>query len=918
MTLSTEAFEQWCERLGLSDQAKAVITQIRTSPPARHVQSSAGNVSGTYPSIKMGCSIQFESHRDELPFVYLMDHDPQVLEFYDQPYGQLKLKYRSQDDTRNVSATHTPDFFVLLQDGAGWVECKMEKDLVRLAKKMPFRYQRRPDNSWFCPPGEAYAEKYSLTYRLFSSSEIDWTYIENLRFLGDYLRGSPPPVSPDVALAIRTMVMSQPGIRLLNLITALHRGKADDIYQLILTHQLYVDLLAVRLTDYERVQVFLDRDQAESYATLQPTATSLPRPSTLQLTVGAPIVLDGKAWTILNPGATEVLLLSEEKQVMPVPNDAFEELIRSGRLTGLKEKVSPPKYEEGRELLAQASPKALEEANRRYAIITGADQTTKTPARTVRRWRAQWSEALGAFGNGFIGLLPQVKSRGNRRSRLDERTEALIETFITEYYETLKQQSKKAVFLLLQRECERRKIPAPSYPTFLDRLKSRPLAEQTRKRQGPRAAAQVEEWYWELELTTPKHGSRPLEVVHLDHTKLDIELVSARTGRPLGRPWVTFLTDAFSRRLLVVYLTFDPPSYRSCMMALRECVSRYGRLPQTLIVDGGPDFRSTYFETLVTYYGCEKKTRPWAKPRYGSVIERLFGTANTQFVHNLLGNTQIMKQVRQVTKAIAPREQAVWTLGDLYAYLCIWAYEVYDQQIHQALGMSPRDAFTMGLTLGGSREHLKALYDDDFRYVSLASTRKQTAQVKPGRGVKINYVYYHAKALDAREVHNKQVPVRYDPFDLGTAYAYVQGRWVQVRSEHYLQLRGHTERERELASAELHKQHRNHTHDAAITAKRLADFFADLSAHETVLSQHWNDAEARDVFAQMEDYQGLPARSSDQEERVPVLALVQPESSQEQTDPSVHKPESNRHHQGAAIIEDDVDLEDLDEYEEFH
>jgi putative transposase len=915
--LSPEAFEQWCWRLGLSAEAKAVITQIRTSPPARHVQSGAGNVSGTYPSIKMGCAIQFESHRDELPFVYLMDHDPQVLEFYDQPYGQLKLKYRNQDDTRNVTATHTPDFFVLREDGAGWVECKMEEDLKRLAKKMPFRYQRRPDGSWFCPPGEAAASKYGLTYRLFSSSEIDWTYIENLRFLGDYLRGSPPPVSPDVALAIRTMVMSQPGIRLLNLITALHRGKADDIYQLILTHQLYVDLLAVRLTDYEHVQVFLDRDQAESYAALQPTATSFPRPSTLQLSIGAPIVLDGKAWTILNPGATEVLLLSEDKQVMPVPNDAFEELVRSGRLTGLKETAAPPKYEEGRELLAQASPKALEEANRRYAIITGADRDTKTPARTVRRWRAQWSEALAAYGNGLIGLLPQVKRRGKRGSRLDERTEALIETFITEHYETLKQQSKKAVFLLLQRECERRKIPAPGYTTFLDRLNKRPLVEQTRKRQGPRAAAQVEEWYWELELTTPRHGSRPLDVTHLDHTELDIELVSARTGRPLGRPWVTFLTDAFSRRLLAVYLTFDPPSYRSCMMTLRECVSRYGRLPQTLVVDGGPDFRSTYFETLVTYYGCEKKTRPGAKPRYGSVIERLFGTANTQFVHNLTGNTQIMKRVRQVTKSIAPREQAVWTLGDLYAYLCIWAYEVYDQQIHPTLGMSPRDAYALGIARGGARDHLRGLYDD-FRYVSLASTRKQMAQVKPGRGVKINYVYYQAKALNVREVQNKQVPVRYDPFDLGTAYVYVQGRWVQARSEHYLQLRGHTERELQLASAELRKQYQNHRRDAAITAKRLADFFADLSGHDAVLRQHWQDAEARDVFAQMEATWVLASPSEEQEERVPVLTLVQPESSSEQTEPLVQKTKSSRNLQPAAIIEDDEDLEDLDEYGEFH
>ncbi len=907
--LSKEAFDQWCWRLGLSDQAKVVITHIRTSLPARRVRSSAGNVSGTYPSLKMGFAIQFESHRNELPFAYLLDHDPDVLELYSQPAGEIKLTYRSQDDTRNVTARHTPDFFVIREESAGWVECKMEKDLVQLAKKMPFRYQQRPDGSWFCPPGEAYAAQFGLTYRVFSSQEIDWIYIENLRFLADYLRKSPPPVLTDVALAIRTTVMSQPGICLSNLITTLHRGKADAVYQLILTHQLYVDLRAFRLTDYDHVQVFLDPDQAQSYATLQPTTSSLPRPSILQLTVGAPIILDGKPWTVFNPGVTEVLLLSEDRQVMPVPNDAFDELIRNGRVTGLSQPTPPPKFEEGRELRTQASEEAWEEANRRYAIITRADQKTKTPARTVRRWRAQWAEALASYGNGLIGLLPQVKSRGNRTSRLDERTEALIETFITEHYETLKQQSKKAVFLLLQRECERRQIPAPGYTTFRDRLNKRPRVEQTRKRKGPRAAAQEEEWYWELELTTPKHGSRPLEVAHLDHTELDIELVSARTGRPLGRPWLTFLTDAFSRRLLTAYLTFDPPSYRSCMMALRECVSRYGRLPQTIVVDGGPDFQSTYFETLVTYYGGEKKTRPGAKPRYGSVIERLFGTANTQFVHNLTGNTQIMKQVRQVTKSIAPREQAVWTLGDLYTYLCIWAYDVYDEQIHPALGMSPRDAFKKGMVLGGTREHLQGLYDD-FRFVSLASTPKKTAKVTPGRGVKINYVYYNAKAFNVREVENQQVPVRYDPFDLGTAYVYVRGRWVQARSEHYLRLHGHSERELQFASAELRKQYQNHTRDSAITAKRLADFLADLDGHDTVLRQHWQDAEARDVFAQMKE---LPGSSSDREEYVPVLTVVQPEPEESR----VNKPQRGRHRQPAVIIEDDVDPKDLSEYGRF-
>jgi putative transposase len=84
-----------------------------------------------------------------------------------------------------------------------------------------------------------------------------------------------------------------------------------------------------------------------------------------------------------------------------------------------------------------------------------------------------------------------------------------------------------------------------------------------------------------------------------------------------------------SRRGLALYLTFDPPSYRACMMILRECVRRHGRLPQIVVIDGGAEFQSTYFETLPARYECTKKTRPPAKARFGSVCERLFGTTNT-------------------------------------------------------------------------------------------------------------------------------------------------------------------------------------------------------------------------------------------------------------------------------------------------
>ncbi len=67
--------------------------------------------------------------------MYLMEHDPHGVEFYDQPYGPIKLRYRNLDDTRNV--TTKPGLFVLREERASWVECKMEEHLIRLAKKMP-------------------------------------------------------------------------------------------------------------------------------------------------------------------------------------------------------------------------------------------------------------------------------------------------------------------------------------------------------------------------------------------------------------------------------------------------------------------------------------------------------------------------------------------------------------------------------------------------------------------------------------------------------------------------------------------------------------------------------------------------------------------------------------------------------------
>jgi hypothetical protein len=118
--------------------------------------------------------------------------------------------------------------------------------------------------------------------------------------------------------------------------------------------------------------------------------------------------------------------------------------------------------------------------------------------------------------------------------------------------------------------------------------------------------------------------------------------------------------------------------------------------------------------------------------------------------------------------------------------------------------------------------------------------------------VKIHAIYYWAAAFRDPVVERQPVPVRYDPFDAGTAYAFVGGRWVRCVSEHYARLAGHSEREVLLATQELHRRQQRHARQGAVTAHKLAAFLASVEAEEVVLAQRLRDGEAKAVFARMD------------------------------------------------------------------
>ncbi|MDZ7961476.1 MAG: DDE-type integrase/transposase/recombinase [Aulosira sp. DedQUE10] len=870
MMLNHDEFEIWCQSINLSDQARKVIEQIRSSQPSRLVGGGRKNVTGRYPSHKMGVTIQFESHKVELPFIYQMEYDNDVLEFYDQP-PPIKISYQAETG-RNISFFSTPDFFVIRSNSAGWVECKTENNLQKLSEKNPNRYFLGEDNRWLYPPGEKYAEQFGLFFHIWSDSQVNWVLQRNFNFLEDYYYHNDVSVLESAKGIVISLVSAQPGITLAQLLQDAEETCPDDIYFLIATQQIYFDLTAAPLVEPEVCFIFRDQQTAVAYKSivLSQTTTNNINCSLINLVSGTSVIYDGKILTISFIGETSILLHTEEKQLIELPMTAFHNLVTEGNIIGLKNGSTDIKdslNDEIRDILLKASKKDLKDANRRYSIIEPwlrGQAITDSPVsqRTLQHWRSKYVQAQQKYGYGYIGLLSSDNVKGNRNRKLPEHTIKLIEKFIDEEYENYKQKRKSAVYGAFVNALSADGIPdhlIPSYKTFIKEIKRRSGYEQTLNREGHRAAYSQEPFFWELKLTTPRHGDRPFEIGHIDHTPVDIELRCSRTGKVLGKAWVTFLIDAYTRRILAVYITFDPPSYRSCMMVLRICVKRHGRLPQIIVTDNGPEFHSTYYQSLIALFHRTVKYRPPSKARFNAVGERLFGTAMTQLVYNLAGNTQITKKVRLMTKSVNPKNLALWTLDLFYYYLSEWAYEVYDTREHPALGQSPREAYTDGIAKFGSRSHRMISYDENFKLLTLPTTDKGKAKVDPNQGVQINYIHYWSNAFRNPTIQKTFVHVRYDPFNAAIAYVYVDGQWVECISEHYSTFQGKSEKEIDIATCELRKRHQKHAQNFKVRAKQLAAFISTAEAEEVLLEQRLRDAQGKEVFRLIEG--GLPNRS---------------------------------------------------------
>lgn len=225
--LSEEQFRQWCDHLALPEATRKAIRDIRSSDPSRRVLGSRVSVTGFYSSRKMGLTIQFESHRNELARIHELEHDPNVLEYYDQPPA-IELIYKAKSGRQNRHQ-YTPDFFIIRTDSAEWEECKTEQELIKLSQDSPNRYCKQEDERWHCPPGEEFAARFELSFNVWSDAEISWIFQQNFVWLEDYVGLEPSSIANEPRQAILAAIEGNLGITLVELLQQADGFNADHI-----------------------------------------------------------------------------------------------------------------------------------------------------------------------------------------------------------------------------------------------------------------------------------------------------------------------------------------------------------------------------------------------------------------------------------------------------------------------------------------------------------------------------------------------------------------------------------------------------------------------------------------------------------------------------------------------------------------
>lgn len=351
----------------------------------------------------------------------------------------------------------------------------------------------------------------------------------------------------------------------------------------------------------------------------------------------------------------------------------------------------------------------IEEQCRTALQVERVAARAKRSATTVYRWLHAYLEG------GLAALAPRRRGLAKGTVIIDERIERIIDSTIREAFHAGESGSTVSDLMpKIRTRCDElahdargEPVRYPGQATIQRRLKR--LRRDFRNHRGETRKAL-------REAAEPVTGSvdadHLLHVVEIDHTVMDVHAVDDQSFEPIGRPTFTVAIDDFTRCVLAFFLTLLPPSALAaalCLQRMRFPKERwlksighpslewpmYGT-PEIVQTDHGSEFVAPAFKYGCRQMGAEPRTRPIAQPRYGGTVERLIGTLMRKL--RLLPGATYNDMLRKATRK--PIREARYTLAGL-EWEIARQIALYHDQRHEALGMTPRQAWERALAAKG-------------------------------------------------------------------------------------------------------------------------------------------------------------------------------------------------------------------------
>ena len=274
------------------------------------------------------------------------------------------------------------------------------------------------------------------------------------------------------------------------------------------------------------------------------------------------------------------------------------------------------------------------------------------------------------------------------------------------------------------------------------------------------------------------------QVWQADHTQVDV-LVVDQSGEVLGRPWLTLLVDSYSRCIMGFHLGMEVPSASVVCLGLRHgilpkrysgaygLVHRWGTygVPSYLYTDNGKDFRSSHVEQVSNELGIVLCHRRY--PSEGGIVERPFGTMNSELFSSLPGYTSSSVVER-------PKEagsEACLSLWQLERLIVGYIVDSYNQKVDARMG----DQSRISRWEGGCTGALAVLGE---RELDICLMRRESRTVYRRGYLQFANLVYRGDCLGGYA--GEKVVIRYNPRDITTLLVYQEeeGKDVFVARAH--------------------------------------------------------------------------------------------------------------------------------------